>query len=169
METILNLNLTDCIIIGVIVVSTLISLLRGFIKEFISLFVWILGLWVAIKFYHVFAVMLSPYVTSVAVGQILSFIGIFVLVLIFGILFNFVFSFVIVKTGLTGTDRTLGMLFGGIRGFLLVGVVLLLISSTAFVQDAWWKHSTLIPHLQFLVDWLQVFLPEKMTGIASSV
>jgi len=166
---ILSLNMADYIIVAIILMSTLISIFRGFVKEFISLFVWILGFWVALKFYPVFTLILEPYITSLALRQIISFIGIFILVLIFGAMFNYALSFVVVKTGLSGTDRLLGVIFGFARGVLLVAVVLLLVSSTSFVQDPWWKESTVIPHFQFLIDWLRVFLPQKMTDITGAV
>ena len=94
-----------------------------------------------------------------------SFLAIFVMVLILGVLFNYMLSFLVIKTGLSGTDRLLGMVFGFARGLLLVGVMLLLISLTSFVREAWWQNSSLIPQLQFIVDWLRVFLPETMTGL----
>ena len=162
-------NITDYIIVSIVVVSILISLMRGFLKECISLFVWFLGFWVAIKFYHSFAVILAPYIASESIRQIGGFIGLFLLVLILGALFNYMLGFLVVKSGLSGTDRLFGMVFGCARGILLVAVILLMISATSFVEDDWWKKSILIPHLQVLVDWLRAFLPEKITSIAGVV
>ena len=85
--------LRKIIIIAVILASTLISLLRGFFKELISLFVWALGLWLAIKFYGILSVALEPHIASENVRQVASFIGIFLFVLLFGILFNYILSF----------------------------------------------------------------------------
>ncbi|MBU0743930.1 MAG: CvpA family protein [Gammaproteobacteria bacterium] len=168
-KELLHLNIADYIIVGVVLISTLISLIRGFLKEFISLMVWILGFWVAIKFYQMFAAILEPYVANAAIRQIASFTLIFLLVLILGALFNYLFSFIIIKSGLSGTDRLLGMVFGCTRGVLLVAVVLLLIASTSFVEESWWQKSSLIPHFQVLLDWLKAFLPEKMTSIVGIV
>jgi membrane protein required for colicin V production len=165
----LNLNVTDYIIVAVVLVSTLISLVRGFLKELMSLVIWFLGFWVAIKFYESFAVVLTPYIANVVFRQMASFAGIFFLILIFGMLFNYLLAFIVSKSGLSGTDRLLGMVFGCARGILLMAVVLLLISATSFIQDEWWKKSVLIPHLQVLVDWLRVFLPQKMTSIAGVI
>ena len=168
-QGLLDLNLADYIIVGVVIASALISVFRGFIKEFISLFIWILGFWVAIKFNHVFAIILSPYISSESILNIVSFCGVFVLVLIFGALLNYLLSFIVSQSGLSGTDRLLGMVFGCARGVLLVAVVLLLISVTSFVNDEWWQKSVLIPHFQVLVEWLKSFLPEKMSDIAGMV
>jgi membrane protein required for colicin V production len=63
-------------------------------------------------------------------------------------------------------DRMLGMIFGIARGALLVGVLLLLGSTTVFSQDIWWQNSILIPHFHSLIEWLRNFLPVKFGGIA---
>lgn len=168
-QELLSFNGTDCVILTVIGVSTLISLVRGFLKELISLFVWVIGFWVAIKLYTTVAALLAPHIANDAIRQVVSFAAIFLLVLILGSLFNYLFSFIIIKSGLSGTDRLLGMFFGCARGMLLVAVVLLLISTTSFVHDEWWKKSVLIPHMYFLTNWLSSFLPQKMVSIAGVI
>jgi len=151
-------------------VSTLISLVRGFLKEFISLIIWILGFWVAIQFYQPATVVLEPYVANVAIRQIACFSGIFLITLVVGAGFNYLLSFIIVKTGLSGTDRFLGMVFGFVRGVLLVAVGILVISSTSFVQEEWCQKSVLIPHLQIIVDWLKEILPQQViSGMGGNV
>lgn len=168
-QDLVALNVTDYSIIAVILVSTLISLVRGFLKELLSLIIWILGFWIAIKLYPMVAASLEGYIDNVAIRDIVSFAGIFLLVLILGALFNYFLSFIIVKSGLSGTDRLLGTIFGCTRGILLVAIILLLVSATAFVQDEWWKKSIIIPHFQVLVDWLKAFLPQKMSGVTEII
>ncbi len=164
-----SLNVVDYIIVGVVLTSTLISLVRGFIKELMSLVIWALGFWVAIKLYERVATILVPHITNPVIRQMVSFAGIFFLVLIFGMLFNYLLTFIVTKSGLSGADRLFGMFFGCARGILFVAVILLLISATSFVQDEWWKKSIVIPHLQVVVDWLRIFLPQKMTDIAGAI
>lgn len=168
-QELLCLNATDYIILAVVVVSTLISLLRGFFKELISLLIWIIGFWVALKFHVVFANKLTPYINNISFRLIVSFAVLFVSILILGAIFNYILSFIIRKTGLSGIDRLLGMFFGCARGLLLITVVILLISTTSFVQDEWWKKSIFIPYFHPLVTWLHSFLPEKLINIASAI
>ena len=168
-QELLQLNVTDYIIAGVVFTSILISLIRGFFKELISLVIWILGFWVAINFHAACSVILEPYIANISIRVIVSFAGLFLTVLIFGAIFSYLLSFIITKSGLSGFDRLLGMVFGSIRGVLLIGVILLLISTTSFVEDDWWKKSVLIPHLQVLIDWLRVFLPQKITSLAGVI
>jgi membrane protein required for colicin V production len=168
-QELLQLNIADYVIVAVVAVSMLISLFRGFLKEFISLVVWVAGFWVAIEFYTALSEVLAPYITNVSVRLIISFIGLFLAVLILGSLFSYLLSFVVDKSGLGGFNRLLGMIFGCARGVLLVSVILLLISTTSFVQDEWWKKSVLIPHLQIIVDWLRAVLPQKITDFAGVI
>lgn len=169
LQDIANFNWFDYTILGVIVISTLISLIRGFVKELVSLLTWVVGFWFALRFYTDFANILEGYINSQPVRTVVSFVMIFIIVLIFGAIFNYLISLLLIKTGLNGTDRLIGMLFGLTRGVLLIGVVLLLLSTTATVQDAWWKKSVLIPHFKFLVDWLHGMLPQKFSAISSVI
>jgi membrane protein required for colicin V production len=167
-QELLQLNITDYIIMAVVFVSVLISLVRGFFKELISLIIWIVGFWVTIRFHDVCAAMFEPYIANVSIRTIISFVGLFLMVLIFGAIFSYLLSFIIVKSGLGGFDRLLGMVFGCTRGVLLISVILLLISTTSFVQDDWWKKSILIPHLQITINWLHVFLPQKISSFVGA-
>jgi membrane protein required for colicin V production len=164
-QQLLHLNIADYVILGVVIVSTFISLIRGFIKEMMSLIVWVVAFVAAMRFCHNLASIFAPYIKSPSLQVIASFIVIVLVVLIFGAILNSLLSMLISKTGLSGLDRTLGMLFGCARGVLLIAVVLLLISTTAFVQDEWWKQSILIPHFQVLMDWLRIFLPQKFNSL----
>jgi membrane protein required for colicin V production len=168
-QELLQLNIVDYIIIAVVVASTLISLFRGFLKELISLIVWIAGFWVSFEFYNALAAILAPYIANASVRLIISFAGLFVTVLVFGSLFSYLLSFMVDRSGLGGFNRLLGMVFGCTRGILLVSVILLMISTTAFVQDEWWKKSILIPHFQILVEWLRAFLPQKIADLAGVI
>lgn len=168
-QELLQLNIADYVIIAVVIISTLVSLIRGLFKELISLGIWILGFWVAIKFHAEFAKMLAPYISNISLRLIIGFAGLFFAVLIFGAVFSYFLSFLILKTGMSGFDRFLGVIFGCACGVLLIAVVLLLVSTTSFVQDSWWKESVLIPHFQVLVDWLRVFLPQKITSLADVI
>jgi membrane protein required for colicin V production len=165
----LQLNITDYIIIAVLFMSILVSFMRGLVKECISLSIWIVGFWTAIKFNLVIANMLTPYISSASFRIVTSFVVIVIAILILGAICNFLLSFVISKSGLGGFDRILGMLFGSARGLLLVAVFLLLVSTTSLVNDSWWQESVFIPKLNFIVDWLREFLPNKISNVVATV
>lgn len=68
------------------------------------------------------------------------------------------------KTGLSGTDRLLGAVFGAARGILVISALLLVAQLTPSQQSGWWQGSVLIPHFAPIENWLKGFLPEAMGG-----
>lgn len=151
----------DYVIIGIIGLSALISLVRGFMREALSLVVWILAFWVAWTFFRELAQHLTWFsVPSVRLGVSLALL--FLVTLMVGGLVNFLVGQLVDKTGLTGTDRLIGMLFGAARGILLVTLLILLAGLTPLPDDPWWKSSQLIEYFQELAVWLKTFLPEDI-------
>lgn len=148
----------DFVILGIIGLSALISLIRGFVSEAFSLLAWVLAAWVAWSFFRDLALHLDWFtVPSVQLGA--SFLILFIATLMLGALVNFLVGQLVDKTGLSGTDRMIGVLFGAARGALLVAVLVLLAGLTPFPNDPWWKESHLIVYFQDLALWLKSLLP----------
>lgn len=148
----------DYAIIIVIALSTLISLTRGFVREALSLAIWIAAFFVASWFYQDLAVYFTSFTDS-TVRNGLAAVILFVLTLIVGALVNFLLGKLVDGTGLTGTDRVLGLVFGAARGVLIVTLVLFVIDSfTALAASDWWQQSQLIPHFAVFVQWFFEFL-----------
>ncbi|MFA6409151.1 MAG: CvpA family protein [Gammaproteobacteria bacterium] len=156
------LNWADYAILIIVGVSTLVSLVRGFVREAISLCTWIIAAWIAFKFSSLCANLFIGYIKTPSLRLVVAFLILFVGILIIGALINFLIYELISHTGLSGTDRVLGMLFGAGRGLLLVGVLVLLGNMSAATKDKWWTDSVLIPRFQGLATWLHSFLPEKI-------
>ena len=95
----------------------------------------------------------EPYIDTPSVRVIAACAVLFLATLLIGALVNFLLAQLVRATGLTGTDRFLGMVFGAARGLLLVVVVVGLLSLAPVQQDIWWKQSTLIPHFLLIADW----------------
>ena len=163
------LNWADYTIIAIILSSTLLSLARGFVREFLSIVIWILAFWVAFQFEDSLATWFTPYISTVSLRIIVSFLILFVITLMVGSLINFSISKLLATTGFGGVDKLLGMVFGLARGILLVGIILLLASFTAFTQDQWWINSILISYFKPLVVWLNSFLPDKIEHLSHMV
>jgi membrane protein required for colicin V production len=63
---------------------------------------------------------------------------------------------------ISGSDRLLGMVFGLVRGFALVTLVVLLLGFTAFRRDPWWNQSRLLPNFEASAHWLGDRLPAEV-------
>ena len=143
----------DWAIIAIIAISSLISLKRGFVKEALSLVTWIIAGVVAWMFGGALSQHLTEFIEVPSARVIAGCAILFVATLLVGALVNFLISELVRVTGLSGTDRFLGMVFGGARGALLVVVLTGLLSLAPVQQDPWWQQSSLLPHFLMVADW----------------
>jgi membrane protein required for colicin V production len=149
----------DLIIIGVIALSALISLIRGFVKESISLITWIVAGLLAFRYFSPMSELLEPFVSTPTIRSVAAFSILFVSTLIIGAIVNFIMSQLVSKTGLSGTDKALGVVFGGARGVLIVTMVVLLASLTPMPEAAWWQDSAMVGFFQQLAGWVKEIIP----------
>ncbi len=155
----------DWLIAGVIVISALVSLRRGFFREVLSLVTWIAAVFVAWSFGGALAVHLTPYFETPSVRAMVAYALLFVATLFVGALVSRLIGSLIQMTGLSGTDRVLGMVFGGLRGCLLVTVIIGLLTLAPMDQDPAWQHSVLVPHFLLLADWSKDTVMELMSPL----
>lgn len=165
MALLTNLNMVDFAIIGIILLSVIISVIRGFVREALSLVTWVLALWVAFTFTDQGAALLVGRVDGHSVQLIISFVVLFLTVLIIGSLISYLVTTMVKKTGLSGTDRIVGAFFGILRGALIVTFAIIAIDFTAYGKATLWQASIVVPHFQGLVDWLQHLMPEVFNFI----
>lgn len=141
------MNWADWIIVLVLVVSSGISLKRGFIKEALSLLVWGAAFVVATWFSPELAPHLESYAETPSAQQMAAFATLFIVSLVLGSVINYLLSSLVKVAGLSNADRALGVLFGAARGALIVLAVVLYVPLILPIdQDNWWQESTLIPH-----------------------
>ncbi|MHB1229477.1 MAG: CvpA family protein [Halothiobacillus sp.] len=155
----LFMGMVDYAIIGVVLVSTLISLVRGFIKEVLSLLTWVAAFAIALGFSQPASVFIPKAVDIPSARVALAFLSLFVLVLIVGGIINWAISTLVNKTGLSGTDRSVGMVFGLARGVFIIAILILLAQLTAMPKESWWQSSILLPQFQIVADWIRALLP----------
>lgn len=145
----------DYAIIGTILVSTFISLIRGFVREALSLAGWIASFLVAKMFGGGFAELFLTSIKDDTARLLVAFVILFVVSLVLCAVANYFIAQLVKRTGLTGTDRFIGLFFGFLRGVLMIAVLAILATALGLNKEAWWKDSALIFRFEAIGEWLK--------------
>ena len=152
------LNWADYALLLVLAVSMAIGLWRGFVVEVLSLTVWVAAFWLAIAF-GADASTLFTGVGAASAQLFLGYASVFLGVLLLGGLVTWAIGKLIANTGLSATDRVLGLGFGLARGIVLACVAAMLLGFTPVPRDDWWTQSRFMPSVQQGAEWMAGFLP----------
>ncbi len=152
----------DIVVIAIIGISVLIGLFRGLIKESISLATWILALWVGLTYGEKLASLLPFSVGSQTVQSLIGIVILFVIVILVGGIVNYLIGQLVDRTGLSGTDRMLGIIFGVLRGGLIVAALVLLAMLTNLPNEPWWQESLTLPFFHDIAVWIRDLLPPSL-------
>jgi membrane protein required for colicin V production len=152
------MNGADYLILGVLVVSMLLGMVRGFVREAIAVLAWLGGLWFAWRY----APALEPYLggsigeppVSTWAARVLILLG----VLLLGWLVAGALSYLLRHSGLSLlVDRLLGLFFGVVRGVVVVAVFVLLGQFVQLDRVDWWQQSRFVPYFTEVAEWIRAF------------
>ncbi len=147
------MNWLDISIILILVISTLISVWRGFVKEAISLFSWLTAAAVASILHPSLAYLMRDSIESPLSRQLLAVILLFLSTMLIGHFIGAIIKRMTSKAGLTEVDRILGMLFGFLRGGLIIVLAVGILRWAEYDQRRDWHESTLTPYFEELHAW----------------
>lgn len=142
----------DYLLIAVFALSALMGLFRGFIKEALSLVGWIVAVWCAWRYGAAVAEWIPSIADDSAIETWVARLIVLVVVLILSGVLSRLIALLVHQSGLSGTDRIIGMVFGMARGGVLVVVVVSLLDAAGFDADPWWQESKLIPYAAPLAE-----------------
>ncbi len=140
------MSLADIAIILVCVLSSIYGFWRGFAKEALSLVTWLAAIFLAWRFAWVLEPVLGRWLAAPEVRTWAARASVFVLVLLAGGIVAWLVRELIRATGLGGTDRTLGGIFGFARGVLIVGLAAIAVQQLGLDKDPWWQQARLRPY-----------------------
>ncbi len=140
------MTVVDYLLIAIVCVSAIISIFRGFVKEALSLASLILAIWAAAQFGPQMGDLIGGSIESATLRAWLGRVVLLVGILFAGGMVSWLISELLDSSGLSGTNRAVGMIFGLARGIVLAGVFVLLLDFAGFSESSWWKESKLIPY-----------------------
>lgn len=161
----MNWGWVDISIFVIISLSVLVGVLRGFIREVLSLLVWILAFWVALEYTPKLADLFADVITAASPRFVVAFAALFLVTLILGGVIGYLVNKFVRKTNLSSLDRSIGMFFGLARGVVIIAVLVMVMNVTPLVRTPWWEASIFVDYFQTLLVWAGDVLPH---GVARS-
>lgn len=159
------ITLFDGVLIGLMLVSGLLAMIRGFSREVLSVASWAVAALAALYFYKQLSPFAYNYTSSISPNETLADIAaagaIFLVVLIVVSLITMKIADFIVDSKIGALDRTLGFVFGAVRGALLVVVGLLFFNwLVPDNQPGWIADAKSKPMLESIGDGIVQLLPD---------
>jgi membrane protein required for colicin V production len=150
----------DILIAVVLTISIVIGVVRGFVKEAISITALLLAIWAALSFGPSVGEISDSWISSKELQTWFGRVVVFTLILALGGLLGWAISKLVRLSVLSGVDRLVGAIFGAVRGILFVALFILAGDYAGFSNDNWWKQSKLIPHFALVADWIMIMAPQ---------
>jgi membrane protein required for colicin V production len=152
----------DIGVIGVVLVSAILSMMRGFTREVLAIGSWVAAAAAAYYFYPKVTPFLAPYIHKAIVLQAVAAAIVFFATLIVVSLFTVRLSDAILDSKIGALDRSLGFVFGAVRGFLLAVVAFAIFNWLVGdkQQPPWVQEAKTRPMLIDAADRIIAMLPE---------
>jgi membrane protein required for colicin V production len=149
----------EYLVLFVLVCSVLISMLRGLVKEVLSLASWIIALVVANAYGETLATMLPDLIPGESTKLIVAFIALFIGTRLLMALLGRALGELVKASGLALVNRGLGAVFGLARGIVIVLAVVLLCGTTSIPQQPFWQEALLSPLAVSAAETVKPYLP----------
>jgi membrane protein required for colicin V production len=145
----------DYLIIAVLILSAGLGFWRGLVKEALALATWLAAVWLAWRFAWIVEGLLGAWQAPTEVQLWASRGLVFVIVLIAGAVVAWLMKNLMKHSGLSGTDRLLGTVFGAARGVVLIGVATIALEYLGLAENDWWQASQFAPYSDEVAEGLK--------------
>lgn len=153
-------NIIDIAIISIILCSAVISLLRGFVKEVLTVIIWGLAL-VCGYYFGATAGNALGFITIDTIRNIVGGVLVFISIIIVGNIFGFFINKIIKVSGLGIFDRFVGLFFGVARGAVVVGIAAVMIMGSTFKDNEHIEKSSLVPYVVDANEYVSSHVPDS--------
>lgn len=150
----------DILIAVALLISIVVGLFRGFVKEAISIAALLVAIWAALYFGPEIGDVSKSWIKSEELQTWFGRILVFTVILSLGGLIGWGISKLVRLSVLSGIDRLVGAIFGAARGVLFVALFILGGQYAGFDNDRWWLESKLMPHFEVVAEWIKVMAPQ---------
>ncbi len=155
------MNWADYLLIALVGLSCIAGLVRGLLREVIALITWVLAVWLA----WAYAPMLEPHLGGALSGEDVrpwaARTLIFMVVVLLGTAIGVIVSHFVRLSLFTGVDRFFGALFGLLRGWVIVGLFVILCHALHLDGQPWWRGSLLVPYGEHAANVLRAMVGER--------
>ena len=158
------MTLFDYVVLAILLASIVVSVLRGLVREILSLIGWIAAFVVASMFAGDMANLLAPTLDPRGLGLIAGFLLLLVGMALLSAIINWLVMKAVAAAGMTLADRGLGGLFGLARGLVIVVALAMICGLTPIPKQPFWKQALLSPLVETLVETVKPFLPADIAG-----
>lgn len=152
----------DFVVSGIVVLSMLLGIMRGGVKEILSLAAWIAAFIMAKAFAETAAGWMPAMISNPSLRYLGGFVLVFVIVMAVAMLLSLLLAESLKAAGLGAMDRLLGLIFGAARGMVIVLTLVLLAGLTALPKTDLWRHALFAPPLVKLAIMVKPWLPESL-------
>lgn len=149
----------DFVILLIIILSAVVSSVRGFVREALSLSGWIIAFWVSLTFSGGLSVLFDRTIADPILRLVVSFLILFIASLIVSTIVNYFVTQLVHRSGMTRADRSIGVVFGVLRGILIVTALVMFSGLTPFPQTPSWDNSFLLYYFEGIAVWLRDLMP----------
>jgi membrane protein required for colicin V production len=168
-----SINTLDIVILAVVGISAIVGLFRGFVREVLSLAAWAGAAWIALTFHEPAKALVLRVIDDPQWAGILAGAGLFILALIlFMVIAGFLSRGVKRTTMLGPADRTLGLVFGVLRGVVVLALSYLGVVNTLELYrqpgegddrlPVWVETSRLLPHVRAAASLVERLAPKDL-------
>ncbi len=157
------MNWIDFSIVFIVVLSSSVSLVRGFIKEALSFFIWFGAFFIAKYFHSALAVYFSN-IQDIILRNGMAICALILSSLFVGAVVNKGIGYFVQKKGLSLIDSILATMLGAVHGVFIVAFVLFFVDLfTSISHTNAWNKSEFIPHFSVFIKWFFTYFEQTYT------